>query len=395
MKKIIYFLQDRYFFHGDKNVVGGHIAHIIGVIEAFQRIDYKVILCSSEKIPGWQNNAIEYHQISEKEGNFPKFNKLIHNWQISSNINRIIQDEMPEFLYTRWSNNIFFPRISKSHPSVPIVIECNTPAEMNLMDSVSSSFRKKYYHMIDSKLIYSATIISAVSNVVKDFLLHHHKRLDRRRVIVNPNGVDMKRFTSIENDIRSKYDIPHDAVVIGWAGNLRRWHRVDLLIQAFQELNLEDGYLMIIGTGPQEILNELSFLSKQGRTEQIIFTGPRNYSMMPAYLSACDILAAPGSASYGNRFHQSPIKLFEYMATGRAIIVSGIDQMKDVIKDGKNGLIFEVDSIDDLVRGLLILINNRELRFSLGRQARSDAKKIYSWENNVIRILDSLENVIA
>lgn len=393
MTKVLYILQDHNPFSGRANVIGGHIAHIIGVVEAFQRLGHRVTIASFDSVPYWDNQDVRYWQFKTLEIPVPKFGVMLRQWQLTNQIILAIQEEKPDFLYVRWSANLFFGRVRKTFAGLPIVMECNTASEMHLGIKRASTLQKWVAHKIDQTYVQSATLISAVSAETRDFLLSHHPSLDPHRVITNPNGVDIRRFRNIQSDIRDHYDIPQHAVVIGYAGNFCVWHRIDLLIRAFQELDLDDVYLMIMGTGQVELEESLRSMAATHRLSQIIFTGPVPFDQMPERLSACDILVSPQSSSIGDILHQSPIKLFEYMAVERAVVGSLMGQISKVIEDGRNGLLFEPDSREDLERVLKQLIENPALRRQLGHTARSDVKKKHSWKANVSRILEALDDL--
>ena len=72
---------------------------------------------------------------------------------------------------------------------------------------------------------------------LKDFLLSRHPYIKNDKVFVNPNGVDVDRFKMINSGMRKKFDIPNDSIVIGFAGNFRFWHRLDMLIKAFNQFS--------------------------------------------------------------------------------------------------------------------------------------------------------------
>jgi glycosyltransferase involved in cell wall biosynthesis len=160
-------------------------------------------------------------------------------------------------------------------------------------------------------------------------------------------------------------------------------------------LDLDDVYLMIMGTGSIEIENSLRSLAAKSRSRQIIFTDAIPYGEMPAHLSACDILVSPSGPTFEDKHHGSPTKLFEYMAVGRAVVASLIGQLCQVIDDGQNGLLYEPDSMKDLERVLRVLVGDRALRERLGQSARSDVEKNHSWDKNVQRILAGLERCIS
>ena len=276
---------------------------------------------------------------------------------------------------------------------MPIVMECNTPLSMDLGVGQISALDWWLRQKVDKGYVRSSTLISAVSSEVKHFLLSGHPTLDPGKIVVNPNGVDATVFRPLETDLRRDYGIPEGAVTIGYAGNFRRWHRVDLLIRAFQWLDRNDVYLLIIGTGPGEVDRMLRREAEARRSSQIVFTGPVQYSRMPEFLSACDILVAPQSATFAGKLHQSPVKLFEYMAVQRAVVGSRIGQIKEVIDEGSNGLLFEPDSVEDLQRVLATLLQNESLRTQLGHQARQDVMSLHSWDANVARILEPLDSL--
>jgi glycosyltransferase involved in cell wall biosynthesis len=166
---------------------------------------------------------------------------------------------------------------------------------------------------------------------------------------------------------------------------------VDLLIEAFQALDSDTVFLMIMGTGSVEREKQLRSLAAKSRPKQIIFTGVIPFGEMPEHLSACDILVVPMSPTFEDKHHGSPVKLFEYMSVGRAVVASRIGQVRQVIDDGRNGLLFEPDSLEDFERVLKTLVGDSALRERLGRSARRDVEDNHSWETNVQRILAGLE----
>jgi glycosyltransferase involved in cell wall biosynthesis len=393
MKRVLYLLQSRGFFSGPKRIVGGHIAHIIGVVEAFQRLNYEVIILSFDTVPFWDHNAAGYRHF--KPTRFPIGRKTVQHWQITNEIITAVKDIAPALIYGRWEFNLFFSRVRRAHRSVPIVMECNTPLSMALEVGQISTLDWWLWHKVDEGYVRSSTLISAVSSEVKRFLMSGHPTLDPGKLIVNPNGVDATFFRPLETDVRGDYGIPDDALTIGYAGNYRTWHRVDLLIQAFQQLDRNDVYLIIIGTGPSEVDRMLHQAAEARRSSQIVFTGPIPYVRMPEFLSACDILVLPQSATFDGKLHQSPIKLFEYMAVERAVVGSRIGQIKEVIDDGRNGMLFEPDSVEDLQRVLTTLLQSEPLRKQLGQQGRHDVTNLHSWDANVARILEALDGLLS
>ena len=391
MGKVFYLLQDYGFFSCRRNTVGGYVAHIVGVVEAFQRLGSAVVIGAYDLVPHLDNHKVRYYLFKENTFPLPKIRELLRQWHLANQIIQAVSEESPDFLYVRWTPSLFFKRVRAAHPNLPIVLECNTPLTMHTDRSRPHLLHRWLARTVDQGYVDSATLISVVSTETKKILLRQHRSLDPLRVVVNPNGVNADRFRYVESDVRKRYHIPLDAVVLGWAGNFQPWHRIDLLIEAFQALNLDNVYLMIMGTGSIEIEHSLHSQAAKSRSEHIIFTDAVPFAEMPAHLSACDILVSPSGPTFENKHHGSPTKLFEYMAVGRAVVASRIGQACQVIDDGQNGLLFEPDSMRDLEGALRVLVGDRALRERLGQSARSEVEKKHSWEFNVQRILAGLE----
>jgi glycosyltransferase involved in cell wall biosynthesis len=380
--KIVYILQDRNFFSRDHNVVGGHIAHINGVLKAFLQLNHELVIGAYEKIPYWEGSS-KYILFPSCRFWVPIITGIWYHYSMTRTILRLIRTESPDLLYVRWSSNLFFSRIAKKHPDLPVVLECNSMLRMNRSYSI---FRQWLARHEDRVMADTATVIGAVSNRLRDLLIENIPTATPEKILVNPNGVDSERFIFRETNLREQLGIPGDKTVIGFSGNFASWHRIDVLIRAVQQLE-RDVLLLIMGTGKKEILEELQEMASKENAHRVRFTGQVPFDSMPEYLSICDILAVPQD-SVDN--HRSPIKLFEYMSMGKAIVAADIGQISEVIQDRVNGLLFSPDDEASLRTALERLMEDSELRTRLGAKAREDAITLYTWEANVRRILSAL-----
>jgi glycosyltransferase involved in cell wall biosynthesis len=90
--------------------------------------------------------------------------------------------------------------------------------------------------------------------------------------------------------------------------------------------------------------------------------------------------------------YRSPIKLFESMARGRAIVAPRTEPIGMVVRDGENGLLFEPGNDVDLRRQLDALIRDRALRERLGAQALADIRGKHTWNKHVTEVLREVGN---
>ncbi|NIQ14383.1 MAG: glycosyltransferase [Candidatus Dadabacteria bacterium] len=120
-----------------------------------------------------------------------------------------------------------------------------------------------------------------------------------------------------------------------------------------------------------------------------------DHSKVSKYLLASDILVLPYSNEItikdGTQAKQftSPIKLFEYLASGKPIVATDLPSIIEILRNNENSIIVEPDNVDALVNSLQKLYFDNELSERISKKALSDAKN-YSWEKRVIRIIDGL-----
>ncbi len=110
-----------------------------------------------------------------------------------------------------------------------------------------------------------------------------------------------------------------------------------------------------------------------------------------AYLDASDILVSPHiSMPDGSRFFGSPTKLFEYMAMGKGIVASRLDQIAEVLEHDQTALLVSPGSVEELAEAIMQLAMNPAKREALGAAARLAAVERHSWARNVAVALSDL-----
>lgn len=163
-----------------------------------------------------------------------------------------------------------------------------------------------------------------------------------------------------------------------FVGMLKPDKGVHLLVEAYTMLDT-DIPLVIVGDNPDDraYVDKLKSLAN----ENVKFLGFQYGETAQQLFANCLIYVQP-SLMEGN----SPA-LMSAMATGRCVLVNGIEQNRETIGDA--GIAFEAGDIKDLCRKLEELLNDREQIKKLGKQARQRIKDVYNWE----RVVDQLEDV--
>jgi glycosyltransferase involved in cell wall biosynthesis len=236
----------------------------------------------------------------------------------------------------------------------------------------------------------AATCILVVSEVDRRSLLD--RGVGPERIVVNPNGVDAERFALAGGaEVRSRYGIETDSVVVGFAGTFGPWHGAPELARAFTQVaaSLPRAHLILVGDGPELDVTR-SIVSDAGLDARATVTGRVPPGEVSGYLDACDLLVSPHvTLPDGVEFFGSPTKLFEYMAAGKAIIASRLGQIGDVLEHGVTAWLVEPGDVAGLAAALVALAEAPEVRRELGARARRQAIDRHSWRLNARRVIEA------
>lgn len=182
--------------------------------------------------------------------------------------------------------------------------------------------------------------------------------------------------------------------VVGYSGHLYPWKGVDLLIEALA--GLPDVHGLIIGGHPGE--SDLARLQARaielGLASRVTFTGMVPPPEVPRRLDEADVLVAPNPASAVSARYTSPLKLFEYLTMGRAVVAPDLPAFREVLDDRSNGLLFEPGSAAAIGAAIRQVIDDPSLAASMGRKAFETAQD-YSWDRRAERLDALFEEIEA
>jgi glycosyltransferase involved in cell wall biosynthesis len=171
----------------------------------------------------------------------------------------------------------------------------------------------------------------AVSEELRQLALHAGTAPERVHVL--PNGVDAARFVArpdAATRLRRELALG-EGPVLGFVGSLKSWHGTEVLLRAFAALrpSRPDARLLLVGDGPMaaDLRAEAAAL---GVESAVHFTGAVEHARVPDLLAAMDVAVAPYLPS--DDFYFSPIKVYEYLAAGKAVVASRLGQISELIE---------------------------------------------------------------
>jgi glycosyltransferase involved in cell wall biosynthesis len=214
--------------------------------------------------------------------------------------------------------------------------------------------------------------------------------------------VDPDRYRpDVDGDpVRARYGLGQ-STVIGFIGTFGPWHGAEVLARAFVSLIKTNPSLarsvrlLLIGEGAamSEVRRVLAEGDALGLT---VFTGLVAQEDGPAHLAACDLLASPHVPNPdGTPFFGSPTKLFEYMAMGKAIVASDLDQIGEVLEHGRTAWLVAPGDADALAQGLARLVADPALREALGVESRRCVVTRHTWHQHTKRTIDRLRDLVG
>ena len=234
----------------------------------------------------------------------------------------------------------------------------------------------------------AATKIICISTDLRNHL-HRQWRIEAHKLAVLPCAADVDAFSPNHKaeKVRRGLGLTNEPVVM-WVGGFYPWHDLDLLLESFTQVlqKLPKARLVLVGEG-QTRSNVAQKVIRKGLEHAVIMTGAISHTSVPEMVSIAEVAvvpAAPVPASRGGT--GTPLKLFEYMAAGKAIVATGLNQAAEVIRNGHNGLLVEAGDVEGFSNAMLDLLDDSAKRGRLGQNARQHAVEEYSWERYTRRL---------
>jgi glycosyltransferase involved in cell wall biosynthesis len=208
---------------------------------------------------------------------------------------------------------------------------------------------------------------------------------ERSRLAVVPDGV--------RQPASKPTALPAEPIV-AYAGHLYAWKGVDVLLHAIALLPEASG-LIIGGHAAEPDIARLRQLAQQlGISDRVTFTGMVEPARVAEHLGGARILVLPNPESAISTLFTSPLKLFEYMAAGRAIVASDLPSIREVLTGGRNALLVTPGDPAALAAAIQTLINDRDLAQRLAHTAREDVEQ-YTWPRRAERLEQLFDEVLA
>ncbi len=223
---------------------------------------------------------------------------------------------------------------------------------------------------------HAADRVMVLSQVARQSLIE--QGIGEKKIFVNPCGVDLSQFT------------PRDGVADGvfrviYCGNISLRKGVHYLLQAFAELNIDNAELWLIGAKPGPAFARII---AQYTSNKVRFLGTFPQNELRQIYAKGSVFVLPSLADgFGMVVPQA-------MACGLPVLVTENVGAADIVREGKSGFVIPVRDVKALREKLLFLYENPGLASEMGKQARQDVSRGYTWDDYGDRLVGFLETLV-
>jgi glycosyltransferase involved in cell wall biosynthesis len=225
------------------------------------------------------------------------------------------------------------------------------------------------------------------------------KKEFRDKVRIVNNGVNPEVFrpdSESRASVRKMYQMA-DSPVVCYVGTFQKWHGLDDLVKASVTILEAFPHAKFLMVGPRYEATKKK-AEELGVSSAFIFVGPVPYASVAAYVNAADIMVSPANPSMSEwtRKNGLPVqlKIFEYMACMKPVIVTAEGPMQRVVKDGETGLTIPPGDHEALAEAICKLVRDPRLANKLAWQGYAMVLERFTWSKHAGEIYQTLLSAI-
>ncbi|MFD3799876.1 heparinase II/III family protein [Kocuria palustris] len=235
--------------------------------------------------------------------------------------------------------------------------------------------------------------VTTLAEVMREHILERGE--DPERISVTPNGVLPSDFPVVASDeeLRAELGFPADVPVIGYITSVVEYEGIDTLVSAFAKMIHagREARLLLVGDGP--VRRHLETLAENlGVAELCCFSGRIPHDQVLKYYSLIDVFVVPRKNRAVCRL-VTPLKPFEAFSTGRAVVVSDVEALREIADQSQAAEVFRADDPESLAQVLEALIDDPERRAELAARGAAWARAERSWESIAARYDKPYQNL--
>jgi glycosyltransferase involved in cell wall biosynthesis len=319
--------------------------------------------------------------------------RILYNEDLGRELKLRLASNPPDVIYER-ASLYATAGVSLAHElNRPLLVELNAPLAIE-QAAYRATGLGELAAQAERWTLTHADAVLAVSAPLREHAVS--LGVEPGRVHVVPNGVDAALFRPGPPDpeVRARLGLG-EGPILGFVGGLRPWHGVEALPALLGRLarRYPGVRLVVVGEGPLRA-TLAGELRERGLAESAVFSGALPHEAVADLIRQFDVALAPYPRP-DHAFYFSPLKLFEYMACGVAVVAAGLGQIAEVVRHGETGLLYSPGDLDALATACDRLLGDPDLRRRLGRAAAQEIRARYTWDHNAARVAELARALVA
>ena len=303
--------------------------------------------------------------------------------------NRIInvaQDENVQVIHAHVPYRVGLPALRAARKlGLPFVYEMRGMWEESAVASgrwKAGGLAHRRFRRMENKVLSEADRVICISETLRQEAIS--RGISKDKISIVPNAVDEEIIgdsSELFSEIKEKLQ---DKLVVGYIGSLRELEGVDFTAKAVSILNkrgIEANFFVLSSKTGQDDLR--AYCQELGIAEQSVIVGPVSHDQVAPFYDLIDVFVVSRPDTRVTRL-VTPLKPFEAMRSGRAVVVADLPALAEIVDDGKTGRLYSVGDVDALVEVVEELLDNEEIREQLGQNAQSWIIANRTWQS-VIR----------
>jgi glycosyltransferase involved in cell wall biosynthesis len=387
----------------------GASVHVRSMVQAFARAGHEVVVASPilSKSP-WEEPATldvpSLHLPPSEDtqravlalksfaeglgvsGSLPgELRRILHNPELTAALKHRFENHPPDFIYERATLYGIAGVTLARELRRPLLLELNAPLAVE-QAAYRGTGLGDLAERAERYVLHQADAVLTVSAPLRDYVLGLGVAASRVHVI--PNGIDPALFHPAPAGASADASPFGPGPVLGFVGGLRPWHGVESLPALLERMIPQHpaAKLVIVGEGPLRQKLEAD-VERRRLSSSVHFLGAVAHEAVPNLIRRFDLALAPYDPT-DHAFYFSPLKLFEYMACGVAVVAARIGQIAEVIEDGETGLLYPPGDLEGLAAACRKLLGDGPLRARLGSAAAARVHAHHTWSHNAARSVE-------
>jgi len=377
----------RIVYHHRTRSTDAQRIHIQEIVRAFEDLGHQVEVVSLVPLDAGQHNAERdagdalWKRLVRKIPFAYELAQLGYNLVGVPMLLRSLLRKRADFLYERYALFNFAGLIAAWLFRIPLILEVNSPFALEqARDREIRALR--FAAWTERFLCNHAARVIVVSTPLARLLEQAGVAAGKIEVMVNGVSLDDFQPGAASDELRQRLGIA-GRLVIGFVGWFRKWHGLELLLEAFLHSGLGSRgvRLLLLGDGPA--MAELrEFAAQHQMGESVVFPGPVPHAAVPAYLDLIDVAVQPAANEYC-----CPMKILEYMALGKPVIAPAQENILELLSK-EEACFFTPRDVASLSAALLTMAGDRERARRMGMAARTAIEERgFLWSENARRVI--------